>query len=80
MKLTQMQQALSMIVDKGAFTKFDHFNQSGAFQLEVKSYIHKTEIDLLQKQFGFKSWEISLDGITGLRSKKDGSFFVRFDW
>ena len=80
MKLTEMQKALRILVDKGKFRKLDNFTSTGAFQLEVRSFIHKTEMELLQKQFKFKSWEISLDELTGLRSKKDGSFFVRFDW
>ena len=75
-----MQKALKLLVDKGTFKKFDPFDATGAFQLEIKSFIHKTELELLQRQFKFKSWEISLDEFAGLKSRRGDSFFVRFDW
>ena len=80
MKLTEMQKALKILTEKGSFNKHEMFDHIGAFTLEVKSFIHKTEMELLQKELGFKSWEISLDERQALKSRKEGSFFIRFDW
>lgn len=80
MNLTNMQKALKILTDKGSFKKHDVFSLNGAFILEVKSYLHQTELELLQKELGFKSYEISLNEHSGIQSRKEGSFFVRFDW
>ena len=80
MNLTNMQKALRLLNDKGTFKKHDAFNSNGAFVLEVKSFLHSTEMELLQKTLGFKTWEISKDERQALQSPKLGSFFVRFDW
>lgn len=80
MNLTNMQKALKILLEKGSFKKHETFSSNGAFVLEVRSFLHKTELELLQKELGFKSYEISVHEQQALISPKTGSFFIRFDW
>jgi len=67
--MTVMQDALNLLISKGKFSS----PSDGVFRIHIFSFLHKKEIELLQSQFKFQSYEI-------VSIEAESGFYFTMSW